>query len=73
MLLLCSKYFYEANAIQMDQFGVKTKKIWYLQVSKFIFVHMIFILIKTVSCTPGYIPLNSRGSFAIALGQRGIV
>jgi hypothetical protein len=23
MLLLCSKYFYESNAIRMDQIGVK--------------------------------------------------
>jgi hypothetical protein len=29
MLLLCREYFYEANAIRMDQIGVKTKEIWF--------------------------------------------
>jgi hypothetical protein len=32
MLLLCSKYLYEANATWTDQIGIKTKKLWISEV-----------------------------------------
>jgi hypothetical protein len=32
MLLLRSKYFYEANTIRMDQIGVKMNWLWFFQV-----------------------------------------
>jgi hypothetical protein len=28
MLLLCSKYLYEANATGTSQFGIKTEELW---------------------------------------------
>jgi hypothetical protein len=34
MLLLCSKYLYEANAAEMGQIGIKTKKLWISEVIK---------------------------------------
>jgi hypothetical protein len=41
MLPLYSKYFYEANAIAMDQFRVKTKEIWIKQVSRYFIIKFI--------------------------------
>jgi hypothetical protein len=32
MLLLRSKYLYEANATWTDQIGIKTKKLWFFEV-----------------------------------------
>jgi hypothetical protein len=41
MLLLCSKYFYEANTIRMDQIGAKMSKIQISQVLRFILIYII--------------------------------
>jgi hypothetical protein len=65
ILLLHREYFYEANAIRMDQFGVKTKKIWFLQVFMFIFVHIIkfldFYFNTTGHMDPGLNSLGDQG------------
>jgi hypothetical protein len=43
MLLMRSKYLYESNTTWTDQFGVKTKELWILQVIGIIFILIIII------------------------------